>query len=133
MKKYFLTIATVAIFIMMIYGTGYTQNSQPHKQGPKDLNGKITGKWKLNDSKSSNQGIWEFQVDGNFLSTGDYWGAKKGLYRTDETRSVIVIEIGEQVTEWSASFNKGALVLKEITSGSEKPANSLLLTKSDPE
>jgi hypothetical protein len=132
MKKYFLTIAAIAIF-MMIYGTGYTQNSQPHKQGPKDLNGKITGKWKLNDSKSANQGIWEFQVDGNFLSAGNYWGTKKGLYRTDETRSVIVIEIGEQVTEWAASFNnKGILVLKEITSSSEKPTNSLLLTKADP-
>jgi hypothetical protein len=130
MKKYFLIIAALAI-VMAMHNLGHAQNSQPYKQGPKDLRGKIAGKWKEGDAKSTDKGVWEFQVDGTFVSSGGYWGTKKGLYRTDEGRSVVIIEIDEDMTEWAATFDHDALALKEITEGNNRKLRNVLLTRSD--
>lgn len=132
MKRNILAILAMCIVTILITIPVSAQNSEPHAQGPSDLRGSLSGKWKLYDSKATKEmGTWEFQSDGKFLSTGDYWGNKSGLYRTDETRSVLILEIDEKITEWSASVKENMLALKEVTNGSKKPAVVLSLQKID--
>ncbi len=132
MYKNILLTAMIFCFVSLITSSFVqAQNSQPHKQGPKDLHGAVVGKWNLSAPNSKNQlGMWEFQADGKFVSSGEYWGNKKGLFRTEESRSVIVIEIGENVTQWAATFSEeGILSIEEITEGVKKPSAKLLLAK----
>ncbi len=86
-----------------------------------DLMSTITGKWKVvnynnkSGSKISKPDTLVFNPDGTFLSEGLYLGAKNGMFRTDETRLLLVTEIdNNNTTEWLVSLNKGILRLKGI-------------------
>ena len=47
--------------------------------------------------------------DGTFKSKGSYFGDAEGLYRTDETKQTIHIEIDGVTTEWNARVRNHVL------------------------
>lgn len=79
----------------------------------------ITGKWSITKYQSKvktagKSGTLEFLSDGMFRSEGIYFGVQTGLFRTDETRSIVIIEAQNGITEWTASLKDGVLRLKSI-------------------
>jgi len=77
----------------------------------------IIGKWKViqyqsKAGKLAKTDVLVFESDGTFRSDSVYFRARKGLFRTDENRSVIVIEAGDSTTEWITSLKKGVLRMK---------------------
>lgn len=90
-----------------------------------DLLGDLYGSWNMTkyQSKIKTQqanGKITFQSDGAFISEGVYFGTKKGLFSTDETRSVVIIDIDGVKSEWTASVKKGILRLRTV-SGVRQP------------
>jgi hypothetical protein len=74
----------------------------------------LKGTWTLAEQYNNKQrmqpkGTIEFQEDGIFRSNGSYFGSAVGLYRTDETKSTIHIEIDGRTTEWTANINNHVL------------------------
>lgn len=122
---------TLIILFFLLTGIGFQHvNAQ-------DLLGNLYGKWNITkyQSKTKTQlrnGTLDFQSDGSFLSEGIYFGTKKGLYTTDETRSVVIIEIDEAKTEWVASFKKGMLRL-HTAPGSRQPKVYMTLARIEPD
>ncbi len=79
----------------------------------------IAGKWSITKYQSKiktqgRSGTLEFLSDGTFLSEGIFFGTQTGLFRTDETRSVIIIEAENGITEWTASVKEDVLRLKSV-------------------
>jgi hypothetical protein len=74
----------------------------------------LKGTWELKEQYNNKQrvepkGSIEFREDGTFKSHGSYFGSAVGLYRTDETKSTIHIEIDGRTTEWNASIRNHVL------------------------
>ena len=93
----------------------------------------VIGKWNVkeyhNSRKSvSNAGTVEFLQDGVFASKGTYFGTSKGLYRTDETRSVVLVDYGK-TTEWKASMVNNVLRLDKINKKEKTPSVYLILVR----
>ncbi|HOX81939.1 MAG TPA: hypothetical protein PLJ60_17390 [Chryseolinea sp.] len=79
----------------------------------------VTGKWAITKYQSKiktagKSGTLEFLSDGMFRSEGIYFGVQTGLYRTDETRSIVIIEAENGITEWTASMKNDVLRLKSV-------------------
>ena len=79
----------------------------------------ITGKWSIAKYQSKvktegKSGTLEFLSDGMFRSEGIYFGAQTGLFRTDETRSIVIIEAQNGITEWTASVKDDVLRMKSV-------------------
>ncbi len=79
----------------------------------------VTGKWTITKYQSkiktqARSGTLEFLPDGTFLSEGIYFGVQTGLFRTDETRSVVIIDTHGEISEWTASIKNEVLRLKSI-------------------
>ena len=79
----------------------------------------VTGKWSITkyQSKAKMQGrsgTLIFSPDGSFQSEGIYFGVQTGLFRTDETRQVLIIETPEGISEWTASVKNDVLRLRSI-------------------
>lgn len=91
-----------------------------HKPQPDPLITKIVGKWKVvkyqasNKSASSQVDTLVFESDGTFRSDSIYFEGRSGLYRTDENRKVLIIDVNKKSTEWAASIDKGVLRLKSL-------------------
>jgi hypothetical protein len=84
-----------------------------------NLIGDIAGKWSITKYQSKvktagKSGTLEFLSDGMFRSEGIYFGTQTGLFRTDETRSLVIIEAQNGITEWTASVKGDVLRLKSI-------------------
>src|SRR4051812_22525744 len=101
MKKYSF------IFALVFIAAVSTTNAQ-------QLLETLEGKWNVkeyhNNSKVANTGFIDFQQNGVFESRGTYFGTRKGLYRTDETRSVVLIDNGKP-SEWKATITNNVLRL----------------------
>src|SRR6188768_357107 len=74
-----------------------------------NLISEIAGKWSITKYQSKvktegKSGTLEFLSDGMFRSEGIYFGTQTGLFRTDETRSLVIIEAQNGITEWTASL-----------------------------
>ena len=86
-----------------------------------DLMGNLYGKWNVikyqsRSEKKARSGTLVFDADGKFQSEGIHFGAVKGLFRTDENRSVLIIEQADgTTTEWYASVKNDVLRLRNIT------------------
>jgi hypothetical protein len=79
----------------------------------------LRGSWTLteqynNKNRVETKGLIEFQEDGKFVSHGSYFGTAVGLYRTDETRSTIHIDIDGTTSEWSASIRNHVLRMTRV-------------------
>ena len=79
----------------------------------------VRGTWTLteqytNKNRVESKGIIEFQEDGKFVSHGSYFGTAVGLYRTDETRSTIHIDIDGTTSEWTASIKNHVLRMTRV-------------------
>ncbi len=79
----------------------------------------LAGKWSITKYQSKQKtegksGTLEFLTDGMFRSEGIYFGVQTGLFRTDETRSIVIIEAQNGITEWTASVKDDVLRLKSI-------------------
>ena len=79
----------------------------------------IAGKWSITKYQSKvktvgKSGTLEFLSDGMFRSEGIYFGTQTGLFRTDETQSIVIIEAQNGITEWTASIKDDVLRLKSI-------------------
>ena len=91
-----------------------------HKPQPDPLITKIIGKWKVVKYQASNSGASAttdtlvFESDGTFRSDSIYFKTRKGLYRTDENRKVLIMDINGTSTEWAASIDNGVLRLKSL-------------------
>lgn len=101
-----------------------------------NLIGDITGKWSITKYQSKvktagKSGTLEFQSDGMFRSEGIYFGVQTGLFRTDETRSVVIIEAQNGITEWTASLKDEVLRLKSIKGKGPKIYLTLVRMKAD--
>jgi hypothetical protein len=94
--------------------------SAQHKPQPDPLITKIIGKWKVVKYQASNSGASAttdtlvFEPDGTFRSDSIYFKTTKGLYRTDETRKVLIIDAGGKSSEWAAALDDGVLRLKSL-------------------
>ncbi len=100
-----------------------------------DLRAALYGKWQMTkyySKKTTNltKGSVEFKVDGTFISDGIYFGSENGLYRTDENRSVLIVETDTDITEWVASVKKGVLQLRN-SNGSRTPDVTMSFKKED--
>jgi hypothetical protein len=67
----------------------------------------LKGTWSMSEQYNNKRrinpkGTIEFLEDGTFRSNGSYFGTAVGLYRTDETKSTIHIEINGVTSEWTA-------------------------------
>jgi hypothetical protein len=74
----------------------------------------LVGTWTMseqyrNKDRIDTKGTVEFLEDGEFRSNGSYFGTAEGLYRTDETKSTIHIEIDGMTSEWNASIKNSVL------------------------
>lgn len=108
-----------------------TVNAQ--KIVPYDLIGRLHGTWIMTkyQSKIKTQqvnGKITFESDGGFVSEGVHFGSKKGLFSTDESRSVVIIETDEGKSEWTASVKKGVLRLR-TPSGIKQPKVYMMFKK----
>jgi len=95
--------------------------------GAQDLRGTVQGKWKVTQyqSQSGTQSLidtLEFKSDGSFLSDSIYFQTKKGLFRTDENRSVLILEVNGESIEWIASIKKGILMMRSTPASKQQPA-----------
>lgn len=104
---------------------------------PHDLLRNLYGTWTVTEYQSKlipqpRVSVVVFQPDGIFVSEGFFFGSKKGLFRTDESRSIVVIEAEGASTEWAASFKKGVLGLRS-SPRSKRPRVAMRLTKKNEE
>jgi hypothetical protein len=86
----------------------------------------VTGKWKVikYQDKSRTQSLadtLEFQPDGTFLSDSIYFKPGKGLFRTDENRSVLILNVRGKATEWRTSIKNGVLRMRSVSSSKKQP------------
>ena len=93
----------------------------------------IAGKWNVkeyhnNRKVSMDTGFIDFQQNGVFESRGTYFGTKKGLYRTDETRSMVLIDHGK-TTEWKATLTNNVLKLERLVKNQKTPSVYIILIK----
>lgn len=93
----------------------------------------LVGKWNVKEYRNNqttvlDSGFIDFQQDGVFESRGTYFGTRKGLYRTDETRSVVLIDNGK-TTEWKATMTNNVLKLDQIIKKQRKPKIYMILIK----
>jgi hypothetical protein len=93
----------------------------------------LKGTWTMSEQyKSRNKdrvetkGTIEFREDGTFHSVGSYFGTTTGLYRTDETKSTIHIEIDGITTEWNAAIRNHILHMVK-PKGKKSPRVELVL------
>src|SRR6478609_3942942 len=94
----------------------------------------IAGKWSITKYQSKvktegKSGTLEFLPDGMFRSEGIYFGTQTGLFRTDETRSLVIIEAQNGITEWTASVKDDVLRLKSIKGKGPKVYLTLMRIK----
>ena|SRR5690349_19164359 len=83
----------------------------------------LKGKWTMleqynNKNRVEPKGGVEFLEDGTFKSNNSYFGTSVGLYRTDETKQTIQIEISGVTTEWTAGIRNH--VLRMVKAGRKK-------------
>ncbi len=100
------------------------------------LIGDLTGKWNITKFQSTvkteaRSGTLEFLSDGTFLSEGIYFGAQTGLFRTDETRSIVIIEAENGITEWTTSVKDDVLRMKSIKGKGPKIYITLMRAKTE--
>lgn len=127
-------IELIAVFFLMFTVGIHVGKGQ---DVPHDLLRDLYGTWKVTEYQSKavpqpSVSAVVFQPDGAFLSEGFFFGSKKGLFRTDESRSIIVIETSGVTTEWAASFKKGVLKLRS-SPRSKRPRVAMGLTKNKEE
>ncbi len=96
----------------------------------------IAGKWSITKYQSKQKtagksGTLEFLTDGMFRSEGIYFGVQTGLFRTDETRSIVIIEAQNGITEWTASVKNDVLRLKSIKGKGSRVYLTLVRIKAD--
>ncbi len=97
-----------------------------------DMRGSIIGKWNSTDVLANKLiGKWDFQTDGTFTSTGDYFKSNKGRFRTNESKTVVFIEIDEVTMEWRADVQENGFLLTITTDGTESKPRQVLLTKTE--
>jgi hypothetical protein len=96
----------------------------------------LAGKWKvIKFQKSGEKALsqidtLEFKSDGTFLSDSIYIKAKQGKFRTDENRSVLIIETNDTTTEWFAVLKNDVLRLHtEPTDDQPKTFMTLMKVK----
>jgi len=100
------------------------------------LIGDIAGKWSITKYQSkveteARSGTVEFLSDGTFVSEGIHFGVQKGLFRTDETRSLVIIETSSGTSEWNASIKDDVLRLRSVKG--KGPKTYLTLMRQKPE
>jgi hypothetical protein len=101
------------ILLLFLGGFGLHTMAQSN-----ELIANVLGKWKVVKYESSKTGTYskadtlKFESDGTFRSDSIYFGSKKGLFRTDENRTILIIEAGDKTTEWSTTLKKGVLRLR---------------------
>jgi hypothetical protein len=93
--------------------------SMSGKAWAQELLDSLRGSWTLteqytNKNRVESKGLIEFQEDGKFVSHGSYFGTAVGLYRTDETRSTIHIDIDGTTSEWTASIRNHVLRMTRV-------------------
>lgn len=115
----------ILCFLLIGFGT-HTVNAQ-------DLLGDLHGSWNMTKYQSRVKtqlatGKVTFESDGGFVSEGVYFGTEKGLFSTDETRSVVIIDIDGVKSEWTASVKKGVLRLR-TPSGTKQPKVYMMFQK----
>jgi hypothetical protein len=96
-------IAVFAILLAALPGLSQTQ-----------LLDSLKGTWELKEQYNNKRrvepkGSIEFREDGTFKSYGSYFGSAVGLYRTDETKQTVHIDIDGRTTEWNASIRNHVL------------------------
>jgi len=100
------------------------------------LIGDIAGKWSITKYQSKiktqgKSGTLEFLSDGTFISEGIHFGPQKGLFRTDETRSIVIIETPVATSEWNASIKNDVLRLRSVKGKGSKVYLTLMRIKTD--
>jgi len=93
----------------------------------------LIGKWNVKEYSNNGKmaidtGFIEFQENGVFESRGTYFGSRRGLYRTDETRSVVLLDNGK-TTEWRANLTNNILKLNQIGKRQRRSKIHLVLVK----
>jgi hypothetical protein len=121
MKKY-----TFILVVAFIIGVNIPIRAQ-------QLLDNLMGKWNVkeyhnNQNVAMSTGFIDFQQDGVFESRGTYFGNRKGLYRTDETRSLVLFDHGK-TTEWKATLTNNVLRLDRIIKKQKKSTVYILLVK----
>ena len=120
-------------FVLTLFLFAFTFATQVNAQ---NLISDITGKWSITKYQSKvktegKSGTLEFLPDGMFRSEGIYFGAQTGLFRTDETRSIVIIEAQNGITEWTASIKNNTLRLKSAKGKGPKIYLTLVRMKDD--
>lgn len=118
---------SVLILIFLLVGTSFHVSAQ-------NLLKELYGTWNVTKYQSKiktavRSGAVEFQEDGSFKSQRIHFGTKAGLYRTDETRSLVIIDTDGVSTEWLASMKKGVLLLRSTPAVNKKLRVHLTLVR----
>jgi hypothetical protein len=104
------------LHIILILLLGITLQLSAQKN---DLIQAIVGKWKVIKFQSpsgtqSTADVLIFESDGSFKSDSIYFATKGGLFRTDETQTVLILENGKTTTEWTTSLKNGVLRMRSV-------------------
>lgn len=102
------------IFLFFLLGITLQLSAQKN-----ELIHAIVGKWKIIKYQSpagtqSKEDVLIFESDGSFKSDSIYFASKDGLFRTDETQTVLILENGKTTTEWTASLKNGVLRMRSV-------------------
>jgi hypothetical protein len=120
-----------AFLLFMFVGLSFQLSAQNQTN---DMITRVVGKWKVVKYQSSKTGTYAksdvlvFESDGTFRSDSIYFGSKKGLFRTDETRTVLIIDAGNKTTEWATTLKKGVLKMRSVP-GDKQPKIYITLVR----
>lgn len=122
------------MMVLLFVNAHAQEEKQEEKQkdynDPPNLRGTLRGKWQVTDIDANKAaGVWDFQADGKFQSTGHYLATRDASYRTDEGRSIVYIQVGEEITEWKASVTHDGVIFKEVTPEKKTNLSKFLMTK----
>jgi hypothetical protein len=106
------------IILLFLFGISLQLSAQKIQQ-KNELIAAIVGKWKVikYQSQSGTQSkadVLIFESDGTFKSDSIYFTTKDGLFRTDETQTVLILENGNTTTEWTTSLKNGVLRMRSV-------------------
>jgi hypothetical protein len=106
------------IILLFILGSSWQLSAQSNEQ-KNELIDAIVGKWKVikyqsQSGKQSKADMLIFESDGTFKSDSIYFATKEGLFRTDESQTILILENGNTTTEWTTSLKNGVLRMRSV-------------------
>jgi hypothetical protein len=125
-------LAVILFFFGTVSFYSAAQDQNQKTQTNNELIHAIVGKWKIIKYESEQKtpakpSAVEFRSDGTFVNDGVIFKTPEGMFRTNEDRGSLILENGDQVTEWKTSLKKGVLQMDLIPKFNQTKVNITLV------